>query len=328
MLSPQIQRFNQIPRHVLLGAPTPVEPLSRLAAKLSAAPNLFIKRDDFATYLVGGNKVRKLEYTMADILSKRATAVVTIGSVQSNHARITAMVARRLGLKCYLVLNGERPDRPTGNALITKILGIDVVSVASRQDRVPAMDELARDLERRGEKVAKVPLGASDEVGSFGLTSGFAELIEQERALGIRFDAIFIGTSSGGTQAGLEVGKRLFDRPGLRIIGVSPDDPAAVIRTAVTTVAAAMAERLGLADGFGPGSVEVDESQIGAGYGIPTAASEEAARLFSGTEGVVLDPVYTSKVAAALIDDCRQGRLTGGQNILFWHTGGLIGLFS
>jgi 1-aminocyclopropane-1-carboxylate deaminase/D-cysteine desulfhydrase-like pyridoxal-dependent ACC family enzyme len=327
MHNPQIQRFRQIPRYGLLGAPTPIEPLSRLAVELAAAPNLYIKRDDFTTYLVGGNKVRKLEYTMADILRRRATAVVTIGSIQSNHARITAMVSRRLGLKCYLVLNGEGPDRPTGNALITKLLGIEVVPVASRQDRVPAMDELARDLERRGEKVAKVPLGASDEVGSFGLTAGFAELIEQEQALGLRFDTILIGTSSGGTQAGLEVGKRLFDRPGLRIIGVSPDDPAAGIRSSVTTVADAMSERLGLADGFDPGSIEIDESQIGGGYGVPTAASEEAACLFSKTEGVLLDPVYTSKVAAALIDDCRRGCFPGGHNVLFWHTGGLIGLF-
>ncbi|HOW86710.1 MAG TPA: D-cysteine desulfhydrase family protein [Candidatus Aminicenantes bacterium] len=325
-VSSPIRHFREIPKLGLLGSATPVEPLTRLGAELGAA-RLYIKRDDYSTYLVGGNKARKLEYSMAEVLRGKATAVITVGSVQSNHARITAMVARRLGLKCYLVLNGDLTARPTGNHLITKALGIEIIPVASRQDRLPAMEELAKDLERQGEIVARIPLGASDAVGSFGLTAGMDEIIEQEKALGIRFDAIMVGSSSGGTQAGLEVGKRLFGRSDLRIIGVSPDDPAADIRKVVMRVGGQMLDKIGGA-GLNEEDIEIDDAHIGEGYGIPSPASEEAARLFARTEGILLDPVYTSKVGAALIDACRQGRFLPGQNVLFWHTGGLIGLFS
>ena len=182
--------------------------------------------------------------------------------------------------------------------------------------------------ERHGEIVARIPLGASDAVGSFGLTAGMDELIDQEKALGIRFDAIMVGSSSGGTQAGLEVGKRLFGRSDLRIIGVSPDDPAADIREVVMRVSGQMLDKIGGVEGLNEENIEIDDAHVGEGYGIPSPASEEAARLFAGTEGILLDPVYTSKVGAALIDACRQGLFLPGQNVLFWHTGGLIGLFS
>jgi D-cysteine desulfhydrase len=264
---------------------------------------------------------------MAEVLGQGATAVVTVGSIQSNHARITAMVCRRFGLKCYLVLNGNASAAPSGNRLIIERLGVEIVPVASRAERAPAMDALARDLERQGETVARIPLGASDETGSFGLTAGLAELLGQERDLGVRFDAILIGSSSGGTQAGLEVGKRLFGRTDLRIVGVSPDDPSAAIRSVVTAVADRMLAKIGIADRMRPESIEIDDAQVGGGYGIPTAAAEEAARLFARAEGLLLDPVYTSKVGAALLDACRRGVFEAGQNVLFWHTGGLIGLF-
>jgi D-cysteine desulfhydrase family pyridoxal phosphate-dependent enzyme len=326
--SSPVHRFREIPHIGLLGAPTPIEACRRLGAELSAEPDIYIKRDDFTTYLVGGNKVRKLEYTMAEVLRRGASAVVTIGSFQSNHARITAMVARRLGLKCFLILNGDSSARPTGNHLITTALGIDIIPVASREERLPAMDALAEELERHGETVFRIPLGASDELGSFGLTAGLAEVLEQEKQLGFRFDAILVGSSSGGTQAGLEVGKRLFGRPGLRILGISPDDPSPSIRAVVTEVANRMLGRLELPADIRPENIAIDDSYIGRGYGIPTPGSEEASRLFARTEGILLDPVYTSKVGAALIDFCRQGLFKSGENVLFWHTGGLIGLFS
>lgn len=326
--SSSVRRFREIPRIRLVGAPTPIERCDRLRAELPSSPGIYIKRDDFMTYLVGGNKVRKLEYTMADVLRQGATAIVTVGSFQSNHARITAMVARRLGLKCFLILNGDPSPRPTGNYLIMRALGIEIIPVASREDRVPRMEELAGDLERHGEKVVKIPLGASDEIGSFGLTAGLAEVLDQEEALGLRFNVILVGSSSGGTQAGLEVGKRLFSRPDLKIVGVSPDDPSAAIGSVVTGVAGTMLDRLGINGGLRPESIEIDDSCVGDGYGIPTRGSEEAARLFAQAEGILLDPVYTSKVGAALIAGCREGRFRPEENVLFWHTGGLIGLFS
>lgn len=323
-----LEIFRSVPSTRLLTGPTPIEPCDRLKAILPSGPNLFIKRDDFTTYLVGGNKVRKLEYTMAQVLRLGATAVITVGSFQSNHARITAMVARRLGLKCYLVLNGNGEVRPSGNYLISKMLGVDIVPVRSRDERVPMMDEIGRDLQARGERVYKIPLGASDEVGSLGLTAGLAEVLDQEKAMGLKFDAILFGSSSGGTQAGLEVGKRLFGREDLRLIGISPDDPAPAIRAVIADVARKMLSELRLPNGLRPEDIQVDDSHFGDGYGIPTEASEEATRLFAHREGILLDPVYTSKVGAALIDYCRNGLFGRTDNVLFWHTGGLIGLFN
>jgi D-cysteine desulfhydrase family pyridoxal phosphate-dependent enzyme len=320
--------FRDLPRTRLLAGPTPIEICGRLRAVLPGAPKLFIKRDDYTTYLVGGNKVRKLEYSLAEAMRLGATAVVTVGSFQSNHARITAMAARRLGLKCSLVLNGEAPARPSGNYLLSKMLDVDVIPVGTRDERVPMMQKVAHDLEARGERVYRIPLGASDEIGSFGLTAGLAEIMDQEIALGVRFDAIIIGSSSGGTQAGLEVGKRLFGRDDLRIIGISPDDPAPGIRAVIVDVAGKMLAGLGLPGGLGAEEIEVDDSHYGDGYGIPTGASEEATRLFAQTEGILLDPVYTSKAASALVEYCRKELFRPADNVLFWHTGGLIGLFA
>lgn len=326
-VSPVLNSFRSIVRLPFLNAPTPIEGCDRLRAAIDSAPRLFIKRDDSTNFLVGGNKIRKLEYTMAAALAEKATAVVTVGSFQSNHARITAMVARRLGLKCHLVLNGDAPPVASGNYLVLKMLGTEIHPVATRADRMPKMKQVARDLEAKGERVFEIPLGASDETGSFGLVSALEEVLRDERAMGLRFDAIFVGSSSGGTQAGLEAGKRLFERPELRIIGVSPDDPAASIRSMVAAIARGMLQRLDAPDGLREEDVEVNDGYVGQGYGIPTPESEAAMSAFARTEGILLDPVYTSKVGAALLDHCSRGVFRPDENVLFWHTGGLIGLF-
>ncbi len=321
------ETLRRLPKVPLISGPTPIETCDRLKAVLPGCPRLFIKRDDFTSYLVGGNKIRKLEYTMADVRAKKATAVVTIGSVRSNHARITAMVARRLGLRCVLVLNGDSEDSPTGNQLIVRLLGVEIVRVETRDDRAPAMDETAARLRREGERVYTIPLGASDDIGSFGLTAAFAEMMDFENKTGVRFDALVFASSSGGTQAGLEVGKRLAGRSALRILGISPDDPAASTRETVVAVARKMLDRLGRRDAPAAADVHIDDAFIGSGYGLPTPGSEEAFRLFAQTEGILLDPVYTVKAAAALVDYCRRGVFKPEENVLFWHTGGTIGLF-
>ena len=322
-----MEAFHATPRMPLVNLGTPIERCARLEKEISDSPNIFIKRDDFLGYLIGGNKIRKLEYVMADVRDKGATAVVTIGSVQSNHARITALVARRCGLKCALVLNGAPPDPPTANYRIENLLGVEIHPVDKREDRLGRMAEVAAGLRARGEIVYTIPLGASDGVGSFGFVNAFEELALQEKEMGLAFDAIVIGSSSGGTQAGLEVGKRLFGRPGLRIIGISPDDTPATIQESVTGIMGPMLEQLGLRSEAGPSGIVVDDHYVGDGYGIPSEASREATDLFARTEGILLDPVYTSKSAAGLLDYCRNGRFPAGQNVLFWHTGGLVTLF-
>lgn len=321
------ESIRRLPKVRLMSGPTQIETCDRLKEALPGSPRLFIKRDDNTSYLVGGNKIRKLEYTMADVREKKATAVVTVGSVRSNHARITAMVARRLGLRCVLVLNGDSEDKPTGNHLIMKFLDVEVVRVETRDERVPAMAETAARLRREGERVYTIPLGASDEIGSFGLTAAFAEMMDYENETCVRFDAIVFASSSGGTQAGLEVGKRLAGRSALRVLGVSPDDPAASTRETVVAVAGKMLERIGRRDVPIAADIHIDDDFIGPGYGLPSPRTEEAFRLFAQTEGILLDPVYTVKAAAALVDYCRRGVFEPEANVLFWHTGGTIGLF-
>jgi D-cysteine desulfhydrase family pyridoxal phosphate-dependent enzyme len=319
-----LELFTNIPRFRLVNLNTPVERLDRLRAAIPGAPQLWIKRDDLTGYLGGGNKLRKLEYVVADALAHGATTIVTTGSITSNLARTTALIARRLGLKCELILSGGDPKAAHANWRIAELLDVKIHTVASSKDRAPRMTEIADDLERSGERVYVVPLGASNEVGSFGMVAAFEELGIQQLEIGEQFDAIVFATSSGGTQAGLEVGKRLFSYRHLRLLGISADDPADTIRESVTQAVGPMLSRLDQPEFSG--DLYIDTNFIGEGYAIPTAESREAMQLFAETEGILLDPVYTSKAGAGLIAYCRAGRFKPSDRVLFWHTGGVLTL--
>ena len=321
-----LELFTNIPRQRLLNFNTPVERLERLQRAIRGAPQLWIKRDDLTGYLGGGNKLRKLEYVFADALATGATTIVTTGSITSNLARTAALVARRLGLKCELILSGRHPKTAHANWRLTELLGVKIHRVAASSERAWRMKEVARELEARGERVYQIPLGASNEIGSFGMVSAFEELGIQQFEVGAQFDAVVFATSSGGTQAGLEVGKRLFNYPELRLLGVSADDPAQTIKENALLAIGPMLAMLGRSDVPSAEELFVDESFIGAGCAIPTNESQEAARIFAETEGVLLDPVYTSKAAAGLIAYCHEGRFKQSDRVLFWHTGGVLTL--
>ena len=321
-----LEIFASLQRLRLINLDTPVERLERLRQAIPGAPQLWIKRDDLTGYLGGGNKLRKLEYVIADALSHGATTVITTGSITSNLARSTALIARRWGLKCELVLSGGDPKAARANSRVAELLGVKIHRVATSQERAARMQEVAEELERRGERVYQIPLGASNDIGSFGMVAGFEELGIQQLELGVQFDAIVFATSSGGTQAGLEVGKRLFNYGSLQLLGVSADDPASVIKENVLKATTPMLSLLGKNDQLLAADLFVDERFIGEGYAIPTRESEEAAQLFAETEGILIDPVYTSKAAAGLVAYCREGRFKPTDKILFWHTGGTLTL--
>lgn len=321
-----LELFTNIPRFRLLNLNTPVERLDRLRHAIPGAPQLWIKRDDLTGYLGGGNKLRKLEYVMADALSRGATTIVTTGSITSNLARTTVLTAKRLRLKCELILSGGDPQAARANWRIAELLGTKIHSVATSHERATRMKEVARELEERGERVYQIPLGASNEVGSFGMVSAFEELGTQQLELGEQFDAIVFATSSGGTQAGLEIGKRLFNYRHMQLLGVSADDPAATIRENALLAIGPMLSILGQSNKPDVDELYVDDSFIGAGYAVPTNESQEAAQLFADLEGILLDPVYTSKAAAGLIAYCREGRFRKTDRVLFWHTGGVLTL--
>ena len=321
-----LDRFSRIRRLPLANLHTPIERADRLRRLIPGAPQLSVKRDDLTGYFGGGNKLRKLEYTMADALAQGATTVITTGSITSNLARTTALTARRLGLKCALVLNGLDPQRARTNFRVAELLGVAVHLVSTREDRERKVGEIAETLTEQGERVYKIPLGASNEIGSFGMVAAMEELGIQQLELGEEFDWIVFATSSGGTQAGLEAGKRLFGYRNLGILGISADDPAESISESVNRALGPMLFRLGLADDVKSEERLIDDRFVGPGYGIASPESHEASRLFAEAEGILLDPMYTSKAAAGLIAYCRGGFFKPTDRVLFWHTGGLMSL--
>jgi L-cysteate sulfo-lyase len=319
------ERLACFPSLPLVPAPTLVEPLSRLLAHLGGGPQLFIKRDDAIPFGFGGNKVRKLALVAARAKADGADTLVTAGGVQSNHARATAATAAKLGMRAVLVANGVPPARLTANALLDQILGAEVVYVATREDRAPMIAEVAERLRAEGRRPFTIPIGASTPLGALGFALALAELVDQMPPP----DAIVHSTSSGGTQAGLVAGCRLLGLQ-TRIVGISADDLAPSLAAHIGTIVGGIADLLGVDPGAlsGGTAIEVDDRFVGEGYGIPTDASREAIELAARTDAIFLDPTYTAKAMAGLIAYVRQQRFVEQQTVLFWHTGGQVGLFA
>jgi 1-aminocyclopropane-1-carboxylate deaminase/D-cysteine desulfhydrase-like pyridoxal-dependent ACC family enzyme len=318
-----LEALDRIPRLPLAFAPTPVEELPRLRAALGAVPRLLVKRDDAIPLGFGGNKIRKLQVVAAQALAAGADVLITTGGVQSNHARATAAVAARLGLGCVLIANGAPQPRPTANALLDRLLGAEVRYVSSREERAPAMARAAEELQARGRRPFLIPLGASTPHGAAAYASAVGELLAQAPAP----DAVVLSSSSGGTHAGIVAG---FVLHGLRptVIGVSADDPAPAIAAEIGRIHDGLAHILGLPPGaFANAAIDIDDTFVGGGYGVPTPASTEAIELCARQEALFLDPTYTAKAMAGLIARLRRRDLPG-DNILFWHTGGQVGLFA
>jgi len=317
-----LARFPSLP---FVPAPTIVEPMPRLLALLGGGPRLVIKRDDAIPFGFGGNKVRKLALVAAKAVADGADTLITAGGVQSNHARATAAAAAKLGLRAVIVANGAAPERLTANALLDNMLGAEVVYVPTREDRAPMILEVADQLRREGRRPFAIPIGASTPLGALGFALALAELVDQMPAP----DVIVHATSSGGTQAGLVAGCRLLGLS-TRIVGISADDSSASLQSHIRAIISGMADLLEmdplkLARGT---ALEVDDRFVGDGYGIPTDDSREAIDLCARTEALFLDPTYTAKGMAGLIAYVRQQKFKENQTVLFWHTGGQVGLFA
>jgi D-cysteine desulfhydrase len=321
-LRDRLARFPALP---FVGAPTPVEPLSRLSSVLGGGPRLFVKRDDAIPFAFGGNKVRKLAIVAADAIANGADTLITAGGIQSNHARATAAAAAKLGMRAVLVANGDAPQKATANALLDRLLGAEVVYVSSRDERAPEMARVEQRLREEGRRPYVIPIGASIPLGALGFVVALVELLDQMPPP----DVIVHSTSSGGTQAGLVVACHLLGLS-TRVIGVSADVSSSELQTTVRAIARGVLDLLSVdAAPFGRGTmVEVDDRFVGEGYGIPTDASREAIGLAARCEALLLDPVYTAKAMAGLIAYVRQQRFTEKQTVLFWHTGGQVALFA
>jgi 1-aminocyclopropane-1-carboxylate deaminase/D-cysteine desulfhydrase-like pyridoxal-dependent ACC family enzyme len=321
-----LDALRRVPSLALAPYPTPVEDAPRLCAALGGGPRLLVKRDDAIAFGFGGNKVRKIELVAARAREEGADTLITTGGVQSNHCRVTAAAAARLGMRCVIVANGTAPGRLSGNALLDALFGAEVRYVASREERAPAMEAIASALRRDGRRPHVVPLGASTPLGALGYARAVGELIAQ---LPSPPDYIFHSTSSGGTQAGLVAGCALHGID-TRVVGVSADETAAGIRSTVRSIVDGIGGLLGV-DGVALASaraIEADDRFVGDGYGVPSAASREAQQLLAGTEALIVDHTYTAKALAGLIGWIREGRFSARDTVLFWHTGGQVGIFA
>ncbi|WP_053353667.1 pyridoxal-phosphate dependent enzyme [Leucobacter musarum] len=336
-------------REPLVFGPTPVHRLDRLREALGGGPRLWIKRDDQTGLALGGNKARKLEYLVAEARAAGADTLVTVGAVQSNHARQTAAAAARAGLDALLVLRVPAGisvgRRRSGNVLLNELLGAAVEYVdETPEDPHPERAAAAAALERlraAGRTPFFIPSGGSTSTGALGYVESFAE-IAALAGRGLTFHEIVVASGSGGTQAGLLAGRELFPeagRPRVHGVAVSPGAPelAAGVEAHRDEVLARFGAGAGAAvAGSTAASVEVPSTdpailspdQVGDAYGALTPAAIEAIELFARTEGVLLDPVYTAKAAAALVAGVRAGAHPGDADVLFLHTGGAPGLFA
>jgi 1-aminocyclopropane-1-carboxylate deaminase/D-cysteine desulfhydrase-like pyridoxal-dependent ACC family enzyme/acyl dehydratase len=330
MKEPAHERLHHFPRLNFGFYPTPIEELSRLRTALGPnAPRLLIKRDDYTGPGFGGNKVRKLEYALAQAKTDGAEIIITMGGEKSNHARVTATLCARLGLRCELVMNppavrfeGLQP----ASLLTDQLYGATIHRVANREERRTRAAELLAAYEQAGQRAVLLPLGASTPIGALGYVRAVEETKAQLAALNVQVTHVVHATSSGGTQAGLVAGCQLFDWR-VRVLGISPDDPSASIAAEVGQIIDGIGELLELPAGTLDNRVTVLDEFVGGGYGIPTDESTAALQLLARQEGLLLDPVYTAKAMAGLLALIQRGELTAADTMLFWHTGGQLALF-
>jgi len=324
-----LSRLAALPAERLFTPPSALDEAARLRAVLGPnSPRIFVKRDDAIPFGFGGNKVRKLSLVATDARARGADTLITVGGVQSNHMRATASVAAKLGMQCVLIANGSPPPVPRANALLDALLGAEIQYVATREQRASAMQTLASRMRVDGRHPYEVPLGASTPLGAAAFARAVGELLEQLPARVVP-DAIVHASSSGGTQAGLTAGCALHGLS-TQVIGISADDPAPAIESTVRTIIDGLGSIAGvdgaaLARGV---QVTVDDSFVGDGYGIATPASREAQSIAAHTEALFVDHTYTAKALAALIAYVRVGRFRADHTIVFWHTGGQVGIFA
>lgn len=311
-----------IPRLHFAQLPTRIESLPRLSSVL-AGPRLLIKRDDQTGLALGGNKTRKLEFLLADARDQGAKTLITGGALQSNHCRQTAAASARFGFDCILVLTGTESEQASGNLLLDQLFGAEIVYVPDRKDRDRILQNTFDRAIENGKKPYLIPYGGSNAIGALGYAFAMKEQIDQN----VGADWIVFATSSGGTHAGLLVGQRIFGFNG-RILGISVDESEDWLKSEVSQIASATIGKFGHPIEFTPADVLVNADYCSAGYGVVTEAEREAIHLFATLEGLLLDPVYTGRAAAGLIDLIRKGFFNKNETILFLHTGGQPALFA
>ena len=312
--------LENLPRVTLANLPTPVQELPRLSRTLGRS--IWIKRDDLTGLALGGNKTRKLELLCADALKRKADTLITGGAPQSNHCRQTAAAAAKLGLRCLLVLSGQPQPPDTGNLLIDSLVGAELVW-ADDQPRDQAMQETFDRERSEGRNPYLIPYGGSNPLGAAAYALAMLELKSQK----LNPDWIIFPSSSAGTQTGLILGAELFQLPG-HVYGVSVDLEARPLREKIFALLAETVRAFGGTESFLSESILIDDRFLGGGYGKVGTLEREAIHLFAREEGILLDPVYTSRAAGGMLEMIRRNEIPRTDTILFWHTGGIPAIWA
>jgi 1-aminocyclopropane-1-carboxylate deaminase/D-cysteine desulfhydrase-like pyridoxal-dependent ACC family enzyme len=321
-----VRRLPDAPRFPLLAGPSPLERWERLGAAIASGPGglegpaeLWAKREDLLPLAFGGNKLRNLQFLLGAAMAEDADTLVTSGRRWSNHCRLTAAAGARAGLAVHLVISGPPVDPPNPGVVLSRMLGATVhqAATAERAEREALVDRVVSDLRAAGRRPYVIGVGGSGVVGALGQVLAGYELLDQAAAAGFRPDVVVLPTATGGTQAGL-VAAFATAGAAIRVVGMAVARPAWELRPTVEELVGEL--------GSDGAPVEIDDRALGAGYGIPSDAAAEAAGLLARTEGVLVDPIYTAKALGGLVEMARSGELRG-RRVVFWHAGGLPGLF-
>lgn len=322
--------LSKFPRIALGHLNTPLEPMPRLSAALGG-PALYIKRDDCTGLATGGNKTRKLEFLMADARAQQADTVITQGATQSNHARQTAAAAARLGMRCIILLEDRTGNHDSnylysGNVFLERLMGAPTRTYGAGTDMNAAMQTVADEVRAAGGKPYVIPGGGSNSIGALGYVNCAMEILSQANERQLVVNRVVHATGSAGTQAGLVAGFEGM-RSGIDVLGIGVRAPKAAQEESVYRLACETAERLEMPGAVKRERVVANCDYVGDGYGKPTAGMIEAVTLVAQTEGILLDPVYSGKGMAGLIDLIRGGHFGRDENVVFVHTGGSAALF-
>lgn len=319
-------RLDTLARYPLATLPTPLEPAPRLSEELGI--HVLFKRDDLTGFALGGNKARKLEFLIADALEKNADIIVTGGGPQSNHARMTAAAARKIGADVKLVFFGHPPAEINGNLLLDRILGADCI-YANTDDKVETdrvIERVVQELKEQGRRPYLIPVGGSTVLGCSSYILAVGELVAQLQAAKLAADYVFITTGSCGTHAGILAGMKYYGC-NLPVYGITVSRSKRECEERIPSLVAKTGDFLEHPFPLEPGDVIVKDGYLGKAYAVPTEAGNAAIRLIARLEGIFLDPVYTGKTMAGLIDLVKHGEIAPDSTVVFWHTGGVPGLF-
>ncbi len=320
--------FKFPPRLSLANLPTPIEKLERLSEQWGG-PEIYVKRDDLTGMALSGNKIRKLEFVIAEACSQEADLLITCGGIQSNHARATAVAATKLGMKSYLVLRGQEGSEADGNLLLDFLVGTKVKYITPEDYSIRVneiMQELAEQLKEDRYHPYIIPEGASNELGAVGYVAAIEEIKNQLSELNLKIDYLVCAVGSGGTHSGLLLGKKLFQQR-FEILGFNVCDDEAYFVNKISHISRTTIERFGLKVDFKAEDIKIIDGYVGEGYALNQQEEIDFIKQVASIEGLILDPVYTAKALFGVRDQIKKGRFKKGEKILFIHTGGLFGLF-